>query len=315
MLSAAALACDPCAAGLSVELRPRAILQHADEIAVRDIASVESEDKALREGVERLKVGTVPGALSAGFILRSQVERRIGIAYPETLGHISWSGPERVELRVAGIQVSGAEIDAAARGFLDESLRGRHESTKLEVVSPAHPVAVPQGVVTLNTRACGKEAPSRRMCVWVDVLANDTVFRAIPVWFKVEAYRRVMVAKAVIAAGTAYDAGLFAPELRDAAALPGPALALEDDSRQLRLKRAFRPGDVALRSDLEPIPFVARNQDLTVKIVTGAILIEAPGVALSDGRLGSVIRVQNPSSKEIYRARVVDQGVVSINIK
>jgi flagella basal body P-ring formation protein FlgA len=211
--------------------------------------------------------------------------------------------------------VSGAEIDAAARGFLDESLRGRHESTKLEVVSPAHPVAVPQGVVTLNTRACGKEAPSRRMCVWVDVLANDTVFRAIPVWFKVEAYRRVMVAKAVIAAGTAYDAGLFAPELRDAAALPGPALALEDDSRQLRLKRAFRPGDVALRSDLEPIPFVARNQDLTVKIVTGAILIEAPGVALSDGRLGSVIRVQNPSSKEIYRARVVDQGVVSINIK
>jgi flagella basal body P-ring formation protein FlgA len=317
VLSAAviALAGDPCAAGLSVELRPRAILQHADEIAVKDVASVESDDKALREGVERVKVGAVPGALSTGFILRSQVERRIGIAYPEILGHISWSGPERVELRVAGIQVSGPEIDAAARAFLEDSLRTHHESAKVEVVSAAHPVAVPQGVVALNTRACGKDAPSRRMCVWVDVLANDIVFRSIPVWLKVEAYRRVLVAKTSIAAGTAYDAGLFAPELRDAAALPGPALALEDDSRQMRLKRAFRPGDVALKSDLEPIPYVVRNQDLTVKIATGAILIEAPGVALSDGRLGSVIRVQNPSSKEIYRARIVDQGVVTVNIQ
>ena len=32
-------------------------------------------------------------------------------------------------------------------------------------------------------------------------------------------------------------------------------------------------------------------------------------------RLGSVIRVQSPSSKEIYRARIVDQGVVTLNIR
>jgi flagella basal body P-ring formation protein FlgA len=153
------------------------------------------------------------------------------------------------------------------------------------------------------------------MCVWVDVLADDARFKTIPVWFKVEAYRRVLVAKAASPAGAAYDASFFAAELRDTAVLPGPALAPEDDTRGMRLKRALVPGDAVLRSDLEPMPFVVRSQDLTVKILTGAILIEAPGVALSDGRLGSTIRVQNPSSKEIYRAKIVDQGVVTVNIR
>lgn len=310
-----ALAGTPCAAALSVELHPRAILRHAEQIAVKDIASVESDDEALREGIERLKVGSVPGAVSSGHILRSQVERLIGMAYPETLGHISWSGPERVDVRVAGTQVSGAEIDSAARAHLEESLRRHHERTLLEVVSPAQPLVVPQGAVGFRARPCGRDAPSRRMCVWVDVLANDAVFRTIPVWFKVQAYRRVLVAKAASPAGAAYESAFFAAELRDTTVLPGPALAPEDDPRAMRLRRGLAPGDVVLRSDLEPIPFVVRNQDLTVKILTGVILIEAPGVALSDGRLGSVIRVQNPSSREIYRARIVDQGVVTVNIR
>jgi flagella basal body P-ring formation protein FlgA len=310
-----ALAGTPCAAALGIELHAKAILRHAAEIAVRDIASVESDDKGLKEGVERLKVGSVPRAAGAGYILRTQVERQIGMAFPATLGHISWSGPERVELRVAGIQVSGAEIDSSARAWLEDSLRRHHEKAKVEVVSPAQPVVVPEGVASLRSRACGRDAPSRRMCVSVEVLANDVAFRTIPVWFKVEAYRRVLVAKVAHPAGAAYEAGLFAAELRDVTALPGPALAPEDEARAMRLKRSLAPGEVALRSDLEPIPFVVRNQDLTVKILAGAIVIEAPGVALSDGRLGSVIRVQSPSSKEIYRARIVDQGVVTLNIR
>jgi flagella basal body P-ring formation protein FlgA len=309
----------PCAAALGVELsialHAKAILRHAAEITVKDIATVESDDQRLREGVERLKVGSVPRALGVGYIVRTQVERQIGVAYPETLGHISWSGPGRVNIRVAGMQVSGAEIDTSARVWLEESLRRHHEKTKVEVVSPAQPLAVPEGVASLRSRACGRETPARRMCVSVEVLANDSIFRTIPVWFKVEAYRRVLVAKVAHPAGAAYEAGFFAAELRDITALPGPALAPEDEARSMRLKRSLAPGEVALRSDLEPIPFVVRNQDLTVKILAGAILIEAPGVALSDGRLGSVIRVQNPSSKEIYRARIVDQGVVTLNIR
>jgi flagellar basal body P-ring formation protein FlgA len=301
-------------AEVSVELRPKATLGRVAEIAIGDIASVESADAALKAGIERLKVGTAPRSQNAGYVLRSQVERQIRLSFPGTVGHIHWRGSERVHVRFAGTQIAGAEIEARARAYLENSLRERYANVRVEPVATG-PLTVPLGVVELQPRACGRPAAARRMCVWMDVRLDGAPFKSVPVWFRVQAYRSVLVAKSPRPAGTAFYSNDFTTELREVSALSSAPLAPGEEGRAARLKRTLAFGEVLLRGDIEPMPAVARNQEVTVKIRAGMIRVEAPGLALSDGRLGSVIRVQNPLSREIYRARIVDEGVVMVNIR
>src|SRR5262249_18522190 len=133
-------------------------------------------------------------------------------------------------------------------------------------------------------------------------------------WYKVEAYRNVLVAKIAVAAGAPFSAESFSIESRDVAASSAP-VPVDGAPRGARLKHAVQAGQILLQNDLEPIPAVTRNQEVSVRIQAGMIAIEAPGVALSDGLLGATVRVQNPSSKEIYQAKVVDDGIVAVNLK
>jgi flagellar basal body P-ring formation protein FlgA len=216
------------------------------------------------------------------------------------------AGRERARLEPAALA-------AAARAHLERALARDHEQLALEPVPGREPVALPAGTVTLETRACGRETPARRMCVWVDILVDGVRRKSVPVWLRVEARRKVLVATEALPAGSAVGASAFALELRDVAALSGAPLAADARTGPLRLRRPLDRGQALLASDVEPAPAVTRNQDVTVLVRTGAIQVEAPGVALSDGKLGAVVRVRNPRSGEIYHARIVDDGVLTAN--
>jgi flagella basal body P-ring formation protein FlgA len=209
-------------------------------------------------------------------------------------------------------------VDAAARGWLERSLAREHEQVAIEPASGREALALPAGAVELKPRACGREAPARRMCVRVDVVQDGVTRKSIPVWFKVEARRKVLVASAPVAAGSVFDPRAFALELRDVAALNGAPLApfaAGGRAGALRVRRPLDAGQVVLASDVGPTPAVARNQEVTIRVQAGAILVETPGVALADGRLGAMVRVRNPRSGEIYDARIVDEGVLAVNLR
>jgi flagellar basal body P-ring formation protein FlgA len=212
----------------------------------------------------------------------------------------------------ARARVEPPALAAVAREHLQRALARDHEQVALEALPGRAAIAVPEGDVTLEARDCGNDAPARRMCVWVDVRVDGVRRRSVPVWFRVEARRKVLVASEAVAAGSAFDARAFALELRDVAALRGAPFPPAPPEGALRVRRPLERGEVLLARDVVPAPAVARNQEVTIRVRTGAILVEAPGVALSEGNLGAVVRVRNPTSGEIYPARVVEDGVLAV---
>jgi len=204
-------------------------------------------------------------------------------------------------------------VVAAARAHLERALAADHEQVAIEPVAGHEPPPLPAGDVALKTRGCGRETPARRMCVWVDVLVGGVRQKSMAMWFSVEARRKVLVATESAPAGAAFDPGAFALELRDVAGLQGAPLAPAGHPGPLRLRRPLERGQVVLERDVAPIPAVARNQEVTIRLKSAGIVIEAPGVALSEGKLGAVVRVRNPRSGEIYQARVVEDGVLAVS--
>jgi flagellar basal body P-ring formation protein FlgA len=210
-------------------------------------------------------------------------------------------------------RLEASAVAAVAREHLRRALARDHEQVLLEAIPDREAILLPAGAVTLESRACGPETPARRMCVRVDVLVDGVRRKSLPVWFRVQARRRVLVASEALAAGSAFDARAFAVELRDVAALRGAPLLPGQPAGALRLRRPLERGEALLARDVAPAPAVARNQEVTIRVRTGTILVEAPGVALAEGNLGAVIRVRNPRSGEIYQARVVEDGVLAVS--
>lgn len=171
-------------------------------------------------------------------------------------------------------------------------------------------LAVPAGKVSLKARVPEGAVLSRRMVVNVDVDIDGRHWRTVPVWFAVQAWRAVWVARTPLKPGQLADTDAFTPERRDVTALASPPLAATQPLDGLRLRGPLAPGAVLTAAQVETRPAVARQQSVSVKVNAGPVELQTVGVALSDGRIGEVVRVLNPESMQSYAARVVADGLV-----
>jgi len=136
----------------------------------------------------------------------------------------------------------------------------------------------------------------------------------VPVWFSVEAWKAVPVAKTDLAAESILRADDLTMELRDVAQAGRIIDRLPADNGA-RLRRALVRGMPVPESALEPVTAISRNQAVAVKIASGSIMIETAGIAQTDGRVGDMVKIKNPGSSEIFLATVLEPGVVSVNAR
>lgn len=81
----------------------------------------------------------------------------------------------------------------------------------------------------------------------------------------------------------------------------------------LRLKRSVGEGQAVYADDLEEIPVIAEGDEVSLVFQGEYVRLEVPAEALSDGRVGEMIRVRNLQSERVVSARVKDSGIVTVN--
>ena len=169
---------------------------------------------------------------------------------------------------------------------------------------------VPAGKLTLQARVPEGALLSRRMAVYVELKVDGRFWRLLPVWFAVQAWRPVWVARAPLAAGHEASAEAFTSERREVTAMASPALPATQPLDGLRLRQPMAAGAVLTAALVEARPAVARQQPVQVRVQAGPVELWTQGVALTDARIGEVVRVLNPSSQQSYAARVLADGLV-----
>lgn len=200
-----------------------------------------------------------------------------------------------------------------ARRFLLQSLAPHFDRVDLRPVGRVAKLSDPGVPVQLQARlAPGSVGVSKRMCVWVDALADGVARRSVPVWFAVSAYKRVLVTETALAPRTRLGLRDLRIDERDVAALPSAPLTQYVDLSSLWLRRPLMAGAIVTQSDMEPIPAVQRDRDVVVNVVAGDIRIETRGTALKDGRVGDLIAVRAGASQEEYTAKVVGVDAVLV---
>ncbi len=81
-----------------------------------------------------------------------------------------------------------------------------------------------------------------------------------------------------------------------------------------RLKRSVTMNGVITPRMIEEPKVVKKGDEVMIIATKGSLSVSSPGIALTDGRIGQQINVENRASKRVVRARVKKKGVVEVVI-
>ena len=81
-----------------------------------------------------------------------------------------------------------------------------------------------------------------------------------------------------------------------------------------QLYKSLRAGDIVFAYLLKNPPLVKRGDLVTIIAKNGGLQVSAPGEAKNAGAIGEIVRVKNLMSRRVLQARVVDEGVVEVDL-
>lgn len=87
---------------------------------------------------------------------------------------------------------------------------------------------------------------------------------------------------------------------------------IQSGSRTIKL---IKQGEVLRRDWIQPLPLVSKDQQVKVTVKDENVAISILGIAKTDGWLGDEIMITNPLSHKIFKARVIGNGIVELNMQ
>ena len=95
--------------------------------------------------------------------------------------------------------------------------------------------------------------------------------------------------------------------------LPSSASPTSHPVVGMATSRSVSPGELLHDGNLKIPPLVVANSPVTIIYKSGALEATATGTALDSGIKDSEIRVRNEQSKKIFKAKVLESGLVGVN--
>ena len=273
------------------------------------------DDDDVGEALKALVVGRIGLMSYPTRVVRADLARYVAKHPPARLLAQDWIGAEAASVQVRSITIEAAQLIDKAAADLKAELSKNYASVEVRSVSHLDAVRLPIGEAKLVTRLPRPQGDTlragRRMRVEVEVTQEREVVRKVPLWFEVRAFAPGWVARTDLPAGQVLAAGDTETREVDWAQAGGDTTARESDVIGQRLRRPLRAGEPLRRSLVEAVPQVQRGDAVALQIRSGAVLIQANGTALADGRQGRDVPVKLDGARHL-RGRVTGPGSVDM---
>jgi len=207
---------------------------------------------------------------------------------------------------------SHENILAAARGFIETQVGGRHDKYDIRL-----------GALDARLRlaACDRPlegflGPGARLSGNTSVGVACTGARPWKLYIQayVAVFKTVAVAAAYLPAGAALGAESVRFEERD---ITAGGYGYVSDPEQLRdsiLKQPVQEGGIIPPQALTRAKLIRRGEAVAIVSRNGKIEVRMSGSALMDGAAGDRIKVKNEKSKRIVEGRVEAPGLVMVSM-
>lgn len=279
------------------------------EIAEIDYHLPDENDKA-RQALLDIHIGRAPLPGNSRQIAVGQIEVRLRQAgiHPSTVRLIPPPGGS-VKVTTATEQVTKDMVTTVVLSQLQERV-GADFYVSVEA-GDALPLVVPLGELDLRMEALPPGPGNYR--VNVGVYVDGQRYRTIQVRVQLEPRQPVVVATRDIPVGATILPEAVDQVIPDVSP-PKEAFFELTAVIGLETQRAIKQGEPITAQDVR-VPILVQAGDVVViEAISGAITVKTLGVALQNGKLGDVIRVENIESRKEIMARIVKQGIVRLEL-
>ena len=229
---------------------------------------------------------------------------------------------------VAALALVASSVPAEARGVTGRGaldlVRGAvvaqyqvaEQDVDVRALLPDLPSLLPSAPESSELRLAG---PIRQLGPAVPVpfdlvAADGRKLKSVVPRFAIEAWRRVPVMARPVGTGQILGPGDMEIRRLPQSRLPFDFLPDEAQLVGARMLRGAASGSPLVASQVDLPPVVHRGGAVRVRVHKGDLEVLGQGLAMQDGRVGQLIRVQNPLSHKDFMARVRDPDVVEVDI-
>jgi flagellar basal body P-ring formation protein FlgA len=286
------------------------------QLTLGDISFASSADLQLLRQALSMPVGRPPRPGETMVLDSARLEywlrSRLGLSAEQ----MRWSGPDSTVLTTAVQTLSGDRVTTVAQKGLAEHLaRVTTEAglpparIELQPLGEQRDVLVPSGGVDIVMRPLGNARPSKRMLVWVDVVSNGVLVKAVPVRFDVDVFAKAPVAeKAMVAGSVIGTEGVEWREVNVSGLTPSAFLRAKDE--KARLRHAVSQGELITDRHVTPVPAVSRGDMARLVSQNGLVSVDSKVQVLQDGRVGDVVKARLANATGAVAVRVVAPGLL-----
>ncbi len=282
-------------------------------VLLSDIAKISSMAEAGEDLVERLKNIVLidsPAPKTSSTLLADKILEIIennGISR-ESFGY---SIPRIVTIERAGRAITKEEVQTAVRNALSKEPTLDIQVREVQLPST---YIVPVGATELKATIIGKSA-SGSIPVQIEVFVNAKPEARFSATAVVDDWREVPVLNRQLDRGMLIDPTDLQLVRLNLYKHPADIVDRIEDAIGKRAKSQLAAGETIRKSFIDIPPVVPRGKKINVTYKIKSLSASATGIALEDGFEGSVIRVQNESSRKVLQATVVSEHEVEVQAK
>ena len=266
---------------------------------------------AITERLSKISLGRSPKVGMLRTITLRRVRLVIAAAGFE-LSEIRIQMPRNVFVRRRGMKIDQRELEESVRSAIQKKYGISSEILISELTVP-EVGQVPKGEAEFLTDFKGIRNPFEPFSLPISILVNGKLVRKLSARVGLDAFGEVYVAKQEVGQNSLVDESLVE---RRKIRLEKPIsyyLTEEEELKGIKSARLLSAGDPLTKSSIVKAIVIRNGDNVRIRAVSKTFTLSASGVALGPGRIGERIAVKNEESGKIFKALILDKGLVQVN--
>lgn len=300
------------AEGITIIVAPEARVEGAF-ITLGQLAEVRGDDVPWVNSLCQLKLGSTPAPGSSIIMTKDLLRMRLAATGSNFRG-IVWDIPDNVKVTTSSQSVGGQTLIAKGIAAIQDQagLGVNTGDLSITAIGSVQDVIIPMGPIVVTSNLIYGIHYNRPTIVQVVITVNGQVFARKNLTFDAKLYQQVAVVKSQINPGEILTADNLRYERMDSGHLALGYFTDINKAQGLMIKKALSPGMVVTESMLDKPLLMKRGNIVNVVARIGSMEVTTAGLAMQDGSVGQLIRIQNVNSKKNISATVLDASTVQV---
>lgn len=286
---------------LSLELKDNVIIKGTN-VYLKNIAKVLKDENNRWNSIKYQKVGNISLSLNKTVI---PLPRLINLSKDL---NCTFTNLKAVTIRRNVKKVDEKQLRKLIEKFLKEKNRF------VELVS----YHIPENLyISENSKIVVDRASSNTLCgnfpITLTVLDTSTNkrFKYINLRVTTKVKMKVAIADYQLKRGDKISLSNVHFQVKEFNTLRRTPITLEQ-AKNIRAKSTINPGQIIFENSVEEIPIINKNELVSVIVKDEGFVMELKGIAKENGTFGKVIRVYNPDSRKIIKAKVIGNNKAEV---